>query len=56
MEGSEAALVLSSGMGATACAMLALLRSGDHLVSSSWIYGGTLKRCSLKISREWGSR
>jgi cystathionine beta-lyase/cystathionine gamma-synthase len=43
IEGSEAALVLSSGMGATACAMLALLRSGDHLVSSSWVYGGTLK-------------
>ena len=43
LEGSEAALVLSSGMGAIACAMLALLRSGDHLVSSSWIYGGTLK-------------
>ncbi|HMG13412.1 MAG TPA: aminotransferase class I/II-fold pyridoxal phosphate-dependent enzyme [Gemmatimonadaceae bacterium] len=43
LEGSEAALVLSSGMGATACAMLALLRSGDHLVSSSWIYGGTRK-------------
>ena len=43
LEGSEAALVLSSGMGATSCAMLALLRSGDHLVSSSWIYGGTRK-------------
>jgi cystathionine beta-lyase/cystathionine gamma-synthase len=43
LEGSESALVLSSGMGATACAMLALLRSGDHLVSSSWIYGGTRK-------------
>jgi cystathionine beta-lyase/cystathionine gamma-synthase len=41
LEGSEASLVLSSGMGATACAMLALLRGGDHLVSSSWIYGGT---------------
>jgi cystathionine beta-lyase/cystathionine gamma-synthase len=41
LEGSEAALTLSSGMGATACAMLALLRGGDHLVSSSWIYGGT---------------
>ncbi len=41
LEGSEAALVLSSGMGATACAMLALLRGGDHLVTSSWIYGGT---------------
>ncbi|MFL5464400.1 MAG: trans-sulfuration enzyme family protein [Gemmatimonadaceae bacterium] len=43
LEGSEAALVLSSGMGATACAMLALLRPGDHLISSSWIYGGTRK-------------
>lgn len=41
LEGAEAALVLSSGMGATTCAMLALLRPGDHLVSSSWIYGGT---------------
>ena len=40
LEGSEAALVLSSGMGATSCAMLALLRTGDHLVSSSWIYPG----------------
>jgi cystathionine beta-lyase/cystathionine gamma-synthase len=43
LEGSEAALVLSSGMGATACAMLALLRSGDHLITSSWVYGGTRK-------------
>lgn len=41
LEGAEAALVLSSGMGATACALLALLRPGDHLISSSWIYGGT---------------
>jgi cystathionine beta-lyase/cystathionine gamma-synthase len=41
LEGAEAALVLASGMGATACAMLALLRPGDHLVSSMWIYGGT---------------
>lgn len=43
LEGAESALVLSSGMGATACAMLALLRPGDHLISSSWIYGGTRK-------------
>jgi len=40
LEGAESALVLASGMGATACALLALLRPGDHLVSSSWIYGG----------------
>lgn len=41
LEGAEAALLLASGMGATACAMLALLRPGDHLLTSSWIYGGT---------------
>ena len=41
LEGSEAAVVLSSGMGATACALLALLRPGDHLLASAWIYGGS---------------
>ena len=41
LEGAEAGLVLSSGMGATACALLALLRPGDHLLASQWIYGGT---------------
>jgi cystathionine beta-lyase/cystathionine gamma-synthase len=41
LEGAEAALVLASGMGATACTMQALLRPGDHLVTSQWIYGGT---------------
>ncbi|AHG91295.1 Cys/Met metabolism pyridoxal-phosphate-dependent protein [Gemmatirosa kalamazoonensis] len=43
LEGAEAALVCASGMGATACTMLALLRPGDHLLSSAWIYGGTHK-------------
>src|SRR5688572_10165950 len=33
IEGAEAALVLGSGMGATACALLALLRPGDHVVA-----------------------
>jgi cystathionine beta-lyase/cystathionine gamma-synthase len=41
LEGSEAAVATASGMGATSCAMLALLRPGDHLLSSAWIYGGT---------------
>jgi cystathionine beta-lyase/cystathionine gamma-synthase len=43
LEGAEAALVLASGMGATACAMLALLRPGDHLLASAHIYGGTMR-------------
>ena len=41
IEGSEACVLLASGMGATACGLLALLRPGDHIVASSWIYGGT---------------
>jgi cystathionine beta-lyase/cystathionine gamma-synthase len=49
LEGAEAALVLSSGMGATACALLALLRPGDHLLSSSWIYGGTHKLLAVEF-------
>ncbi|HEX8941825.1 MAG TPA: aminotransferase class I/II-fold pyridoxal phosphate-dependent enzyme [Gemmatimonadaceae bacterium] len=40
LEGAEAAVLLGSGMGAIACGLLALLRPGDHLVASSWIYGG----------------
>jgi len=40
LEGAEAAVVLASGQGATACALLALLRPGDHLLASAWIYGG----------------
>ncbi len=42
LEGAETALVLSSGQAATATALLALMRSGDEVVCSSAIYGGTL--------------
>jgi cystathionine beta-lyase/cystathionine gamma-synthase len=41
LEGAEAAIAVSSGMGATALAHLAVLRPGDHLLASQWIYGGT---------------
>lgn len=41
LEGAERAIFLASGMAATALAHLAVLRPGDHLVSSLWIYGGT---------------
>ena len=41
LENAEAAIFVGSGMGATALAHLAVLRSGDHLLSSEWIYGGT---------------
>ncbi|HKP15208.1 MAG TPA: PLP-dependent aspartate aminotransferase family protein [Gemmatimonadaceae bacterium] len=41
LERAEAAVVLSSGMGATACALMALLRPGDHLLASRDLYGST---------------
>ncbi|NIU79847.1 MAG: hypothetical protein GWN71_41815, partial [Gammaproteobacteria bacterium] len=41
LEGSERAFFLGSGMGATVLAHLAVLRPGDHLLASEWIYGGT---------------
>jgi len=41
MEGSEYAVCTSSGMSAIACTLLQLCRSGDHIVSSDTIYGGT---------------
>ena len=43
LEGAEQAIFVASGMGATALAHLAVLRPGDHIVSSDWIYGGTRK-------------
>jgi cystathionine beta-lyase/cystathionine gamma-synthase len=42
LEGAETALVLSSGQAATATALLTLARSGDEVVCSAAIYGGTL--------------
>lgn len=51
LEGSEAAIFCASGMGATALAHLAVLRPGDHLVSSSWIYGGTKRLFDEEFSR-----
>jgi cystathionine beta-lyase/cystathionine gamma-synthase len=51
LEGAEASLVLSSGMGATACAMLALLRPGDHLLASAYIYGGTHRLFTEEFTR-----
>jgi cystathionine beta-lyase/cystathionine gamma-synthase len=51
LEGAEDAIFLASGMGATALAHLAVLRPGDHLVSSSWIYGGTQQLFDQELGR-----
>ncbi len=41
MEGTEFAVCTASGMSAISCTLLQLCRSGDHIISSDTIYGGT---------------
>jgi O-acetylhomoserine (thiol)-lyase len=41
LEGGSAALLLASGQSATTLAVLNIAEAGDHIVSSSSIYGGT---------------
>jgi O-acetylhomoserine (thiol)-lyase len=41
LEGGSAALLLASGQSATTFAVLNIAQAGDHIVSSSSIYGGT---------------
>lgn len=43
LEGSESALVTSSGMAAISTAMIALLRPGDHLIAHNSLYGCTYR-------------
>jgi len=43
LEGMDAALLFSSGMNAITTSILALLKSGDHVVAQRDIYGGATK-------------
>jgi cystathionine beta-lyase/cystathionine gamma-synthase len=53
LEGADSALLLSSGMAATSTALLALLESGDEVLCSAAIYGGTLHLLS-DLFRKFG--
>ena len=41
IEGTEAAYCTASGMGAISATLLALCKSGDHIVASNAVYGGS---------------
>ncbi len=43
LEGADAALLFSSGMNAITTSILALVKSGDHIVAQEDIYGGVTK-------------
>jgi cystathionine gamma-synthase len=43
LEGADAALLFASGMSAITTSILALVKSGDHIVAQRDIYGGVIK-------------
>lgn len=51
LEGAEAAVLTSSGMGAIAATLWTLLSSGDHLIAAKTIYGCTFSLFSHHLSR-----
>lgn len=44
LEGAEAAYCTSSGMGAISAALFGLCDSGDHIIASNTVYGGSGRR------------
>jgi len=51
LEGGVAALVTASGTAAIATTLLVLLKSGDHIVASNSLYGGTYNLLSVTLPR-----
>jgi O-acetylhomoserine (thiol)-lyase len=51
LEGGVGALATASGLAAQAVAFTTLLRSGDHVVSSSHLYGGSHNQLAMTLNR-----
>jgi cystathionine beta-lyase/cystathionine gamma-synthase len=51
LDRTEAALLFSSGMGATTTLLLAHLKAGDEVVCSAAVYGGTLHLLTDQLAR-----
>lgn len=51
LEGSESCVVTSSGSAATFCALVALCETGDEILASDSVYGGTVKTLTKLLSR-----
>jgi O-succinylhomoserine sulfhydrylase len=51
LEGAECAVATSSGMSAILCCVMALCKSGDHIVASQSIFGATMQLFSRLLSR-----
>ncbi len=53
LEGGAGSLCFATGMAATSCTIMALVGTGDHVILSDVVYGGT-HRVSTKVLNRWG--
>lgn len=51
LEGGRAAVAVASGMAAQMVALLTILEEGDHLVSASTLYGGTVTQFDVTFKK-----
>ena len=51
LENGRAALACASGMAAQMAALLAILKTGDHIVAASTLYGGTVGQLGVGFAR-----
>lgn len=51
LEGGRAALACATGMAAQMTALLAILKTGDHIVAASTLYGGTVGQLGVGFAR-----
>ena len=53
LEGGAGSLCFATGMAATSCTIMGMVGSGDHVILSDVVYGGT-HRVSTKVLNRWG--
>jgi cystathionine beta-lyase/cystathionine gamma-synthase len=53
LEGGAGSLCFATGMAATSCTIMGLVGSGDHVILSDVVYGGT-HRVTTKVLNRWG--
>jgi len=53
LEGGVGSLCFATGMAATSCTIMGMVGTGDHIILSDVVYGGT-HRVSTKVLNRWG--
>ena len=53
LEGGVGSLCFATGMAATSCTIIGMVDTGDHIILSDVVYGGT-HRVSTKVLNRWG--